>query len=463
MLQRVTGDPRTQDVSELYIRHDTPDQLRQDAADIVSDLEEPAIDPARRITEEQNLEAFETYAAAHNIALPAATGYHIRQVATALVGDAGAINHIQHELYDDIGEGMLDQYGHPAYEFAADLEWSADQLHWVLDTAKEALALASAQKFVEAGRALSAAMAVAKAVATHLRYLQVGVSVKKSKRDLGVVHKVSMVRAILQDYVVDARHPAPDVSAKGVAELFDPYNSMSFDFSGWVDDLQERAEANDRFMKWVGIIQLGLLLIEIWALPVAGAPRGGGGGPIRAPVGTGGGATVAVASEEVLESLRRLAALGVLTAPSLVKLLSGSGPAIKGPPKPIQTGAGGGSGAGRGAGAGRGPLEGAHEHPVYDSKGDLITDIDLIENDTLWEKKSAMNAQDVSEWVKENVTEKFEAYLKARERLPAHYRNAKIGFIFESTPKQALWDAIMDEIERLQAAHPDTLEWYIDS
>jgi hypothetical protein len=469
LLQRVTGDPRTEDVSEFYLRHDTPAQLRQDAAAIVSDLEGSGLDPARRMTEEQNLDTFEAYAAAHNIALPAATAHHLRQVATSLIVDGQAINGLQRELYDDIGEGLTASLHHPASQFGPDLEWSLDQLEWVVDTTKEAMTLSGSGKFVEAGRALTAAMAVAKAVATHLRYLQVGVSVKKSDRDLGVVQKVRMVRSILNDYVLEARHPAPDVSAKGVAELFSPYNSMSFDFSSWVDDLQERAEANDRFMKWVGIIQLGLLLFDIWALPVAGAPRGGGGGggggPVRVPVGGGGGVSVAVASDEVLESLRRLAALGLLTAPSLVKLIGGSAPAIQGPPKAMQTGGGGGAGAGKGGGggAGHGPLEGTHEHPVTDAKGDLITDIDLIENDTLWEKKSAVNAGDVTEWVKENVTAKFEAYLKARDRLPAYYRNAKIGFIFEEIPKEALWNAIMDEIERLQGLHPDVLDWYIDS
>jgi hypothetical protein len=53
-------------------------------------------------------------------------------------------------------------------------------------------------------------------------------------------------------------------------------------------------------------------------------------------------------------------------------------------------------------------------------------------------------------------------YLRARARLPAYYRNAKIGFMFEETPKEELWEAIMDEIERLQQLHPDTLEWIID-
>ena len=231
---------------------------------------------------------------------------------------------------------------------------------------------------------------------------------------------------------------------------------FSFDFSNWVDDLQEKAAASDRFLKWVGILQLGLLALDIWLLPVAGAPRtGGGGGPIGAPAG-GAVAVGAVASEEVLESLRRLAALGVLTAPELVKLIGGPSPAIEAPPRPMQTGGGTGP---------HGPLEGADNHKVFDAAGNLITDIDLIENDVLWEKKSAENAGDIKKWVAENITGKVEKYLRARapgSSLPAYYRNAKSGFIFEGAPKEELWDAIMDEIERLQQLHPDTIEWYID-
>jgi hypothetical protein len=35
------------------------------------------------------------------------------------------------------------------------------------------------------------------------------------------------------------------------------------------------------------------------------------------------------------------------------------------------------------------------------------------------------------------------------------------GYV-EGAPKEELWGAIMDEIDRLQGLHPDTLEWYID-
>lgn len=109
-----------------------------------------------------------------------------------------------------------------------------------------------------------------------------------------------------------------------------------------------------------------------------------------------------------------------------------------------------------------GRSRGAVEQPVLDARGDLITDIDLIENDTLWEKKSATNAGDVKDWVAKHITEKFDAYLRARDHLPPYYKNARIGFIFEGSPKAELWTAIMDEIERLQQLHPDTIEFYID-
>jgi hypothetical protein len=454
LLQRtVSGDPQTEDVGEFFTKRLTPDELRQETAVLVSDLESPGLDPTRRATEEANLETFETYATAHHMALPSATAHHLRQVATTLAADLAVLAGAQREVYADVGEGSLADYDHPAGNLAQELTWSVDQLGWAVQAAMEAIQLTAAGKFQEAGTTLTAAMAVAKAVATHLGYLQVAVSVEKAGKDLGVRVKVRTVREILHPYVMSARHPSPSESAKGVSELLDPANGFNFDFHSWVDELQDRAAANDRFLKWVGIIQLGLLALDIWMLPVAGAPRmGGGGGPIGAPAG-GGVAVGAVASEEVLESLRRLAALGVLTAPALVKLIGGPSPAIQAPPKPMQTG--GGAGA-------HGPLEGAVDHLVYDARGDLITDIDLIENDTLWEKKSATNAGDVKDWVAKHITEKFDAYLRARDRLPAYYKNAKIGFIFEGSPKAELWDAIMDEIERLQQLHPDTIEFYID-
>ena len=47
---------------------------------------------------------------------------------------------------------------------------------------------------------------------------------------------------------------------------------FSFDFSNWVDDLQEKAAASDRFLKWVGILQLGLLALDIWLCRLPARP-----------------------------------------------------------------------------------------------------------------------------------------------------------------------------------------------
>ncbi len=106
-----------------------------------------------------------------------------------------------------------------------------------------------------------------------------------------------------------------------------------------------------------------------------------------------------------------------------------------------------------------GPLEGERNYDVFDSRGNLITDIDHIEGDTLWEEKSAVNATDPDKWVKENVTEKFDAYMKARDRLPVEYKNAKIGFRFTEVPKSEFFNVVLNEIERLQAAHPGIVVW----
>jgi hypothetical protein len=102
-----------------------------------------------------------------------------------------------------------------------------------------------------------------------------------------------------------------------------------------------------------------------------------------------------------------------------------------------------------------GPLDGAREHEVFDANGDLITDIDHIEGDTLWEEKTAVNAADIPDFVSKAITEKFDAYLRARARLPAFYANAAIGFRFIYKMKLELATAVWDEIERLRAANPD--------
>jgi hypothetical protein len=57
--------------------------------------------------------------------------------------------------------------------------------------------------------------------------------------------------------------------------------------------------------------------------------------------------------------------------------------------------------------------------------------------------------------VAEHITGKFEAYLRARARLPAFYKDAGIGFRFENPLKPDFGEAIWNEVDRLRGVHPD--------
>jgi hypothetical protein len=110
-----------------------------------------------------------------------------------------------------------------------------------------------------------------------------------------------------------------------------------------------------------------------------------------------------------------------------------------------------------------GPLEGERGVEVRDpATGNLITDIDSVENGILWEEKSAGFATDATKWVNKHITGKFNSYMKARQQLPG-YENAPIGFRFPGKPADpALEQAITNEVEALRQANPGVdirLEW----
>ena len=110
-----------------------------------------------------------------------------------------------------------------------------------------------------------------------------------------------------------------------------------------------------------------------------------------------------------------------------------------------------------------GPLEGARAVEVRDpATGNLITDIDAIEQGVLWEEKSAVFATDVAKWVGKHITGKFRSYMTARGHLP-DYRDAPIGFRFPGKPADpALEQAIATEVDFLRSANPGVdirLEW----
>lgn len=76
-----------------------------------------------------------------------------------------------------------------------------------------------------------------------------------------------------------------------------------------------------------------------------------------------------------------------------------------------------------------GSVEGQEEIPVHDpGTGKEITDIDLVENGALVERKSATTAPDPVGWSADNVTNKIWKYIEAREIAPelAEYRDAPI-------------------------------------
>ena len=111
----------------------------------------------------------------------------------------------------------------------------------------------------------------------------------------------------------------------------------------------------------------------------------------------------------------------------------------------------------------RGKLEGKRSFDVFDPKtGQKITDIDHIQDEILWEEKlNAKNASNVAEWVQDQITQKFRKYLEARAVLNG-FEKADIGFRLNKNAKSAFKEAILKEIERLRAAHPDVvihIEW----
>jgi hypothetical protein len=375
-------------------------------------------------------------------------------------------------------------------EFSNRLEWLVDQLTWVTHAMVWALRLAdeaqaggpdSAKKFAEAGTHLTAAMFGARAVSILLVYDAFYYEVLNAfpaptewhladgPRD-GALNAHRYLDPILAN--LSTRSPVRVEAA--VDELLD--YDWGWAFGQLRDTTQEEIEAHHRVVGWINIAALAWTAFDLWL-----AGKAIPGGRIKPPGGVGGGAAVAtvLTSAQSVEALRRLVALGLLNAPKLVKHLGG-GTVGGQTPKPIETSTKGGTGGEPPKPSGEkpvaeaegtakaepsspppapetGPLEGEKSFDVYRRNGQKITDIDSIEGNVLWEEKSAVNAGDVKAWIRDEITRKVELYLEARQRLPPFYRNAKIGFRFSRVPKEAFWDRVIAEIERLQAQHPDII------
>jgi hypothetical protein len=407
-----------------------------------------------------------------------------------------------------------------ADEFVRRLDWLVGQLTWVTHAMGWARRLADeakaggperANQLAAAGTHLTAAIFGARAVSILLAYdaflyeeqnAYSAARLDEQSLASSARNGALMAHRSLDPALANLSTRSPVRVDAAVAELLS-YN-WGWAFNQMKADRDDAIEAHARVERWLHIAMLVQMAFDIWTLAAAGRSGGGGGAPRIGGMGGGGAAVAAtvLTSAESAEALRRLAALGILTAPAFVKHLSGSA-AGQATPKPMETSTKEGTGgepaagsvdtpaaakadakakaeaqaqaepkakpetdrtkttdksAGKAAGtaaAQTGPLEGERNYKVFERGGRELTDIDHFEGKTMWEDKSAVNASNIVEWVAEEVTRKFELYLRARERLPSFYRDANIGFRFSHTPKQKFWDAVMNEIDRLRKLHPD--------
>ncbi|MEU7407420.1 ALF repeat-containing protein, partial [Streptomyces sp. NPDC044948] len=113
--------------------------------------------------------------------------------------------------------------------------------------------------------------------------------------------------------------------------------------------------------------------------------------------------------------------------------------------------------AAQAAGAGKGCLEGETDYDVFDpDTGKKITDIDLFEDDILWEDKSVLGSWTDEGWLDKHIDAKFEKYLKARKQLPGEYQGASIGFRFTRPDQDARFVAAVEaRFNKLREKYPD--------
>jgi hypothetical protein len=101
---------------------------------------------------------------------------------------------------------------------------------------------------------------------------------------------------------------------------------------------------------------------------------------------------------------------------------------------PPPAGCGGGASSDGASNRIRPPHDGDRNYIVDnpDDLSDTITDIDYVDNGTLWEEKTATGQDprmDTQKWVQKNVVGKLNSYVRARQYLPG-YENAPLGLDF---------------------------------
>ncbi|WP_435613025.1 hypothetical protein [Streptomyces sp. bgisy159] len=108
----------------------------------------------------------------------------------------------------------------------------------------------------------------------------------------------------------------------------------------------------------------------------------------------------------------------------------------------------------------RAPREGDTNYVVDNpnNRADTITDIDRIEDGTLWEEKTATGNDprlNVQKWIAKHVFKKLDAYVRARPYMPG-FEDAPIGLSFiERGATPQFRAAVESGIAEWQAKHPD--------
>jgi hypothetical protein len=124
------------------------------------------------------------------------------------------------------------------------------------------------------------------------------------------------------------------------------------------------------------------------------------------------------------------------------------------------SGGDGASGPGDGASNRIRPAVDGDTNYVVDNPSDpsqTITDIDRVDNGTLWEEKTATGQDprmNIPSWVNRNVTGKLDSYVQARQYMPG-YENAPLGLDFtRSGTTPGFQQAVQDAVDQWKAANP---------
>jgi len=321
----------------------TPEELRYRVGRIVDELNSQQVAPERREALMTDLAALEDVGEAEGTQLPEAVGYHLLQVVYALASDLKTLAAAVAE------EAAVAEKFVP---WDVDRRWALEQLEWAVhavEQAQQKIIVAQvggprcAEQFQAAGKLLTAAIPVVKASMAHMAYLRVVTAVEHAYAhswSAMMAAKLAAVRESFQPLVAAAKEVDSPRFDQAVADLLREVPTWRFDFSQFVDELEEKMKNRERFLQWLNLLQLAWLAFDIWMLPVTGSPgpSGGRGGP--PVIGGSGGAGVAggaLVSVESLEALRRLVRAGILTNPALVKVVGGGqGPLPR--PEPMHAG-----------------------------------------------------------------------------------------------------------------------------